>query len=66
MLENDRWICHVCKSVREDSEISVHTFEIRDFECGTRNVRYCNDRPSCYDGALALQASLNYTYKTNG
>lgn len=48
----DTWICHVCGKERPDERISVystkklyHGVEIQE------NVRYCNDRPSCVEGA---------------
>jgi hypothetical protein len=52
------WQCHVCGDLREDSKISVFTRDVsQDAEPklppGTMkiNVRYCNDRPKCIDGA---------------
>ena len=49
MLE---WKCHICKEKRPDSKISVHA---RPVKVGgitvTQNVRYCNDRPACVEGA---------------
>ena len=45
------WECHVCHDVRPDDKISVHK-EQRDIV--EVNVRYCNDRPECRQGAPAV------------
>lgn len=50
------WTCHICGDERPDAKISVHK---RDTSAeyglpeGTtqENVRYCNDRPACVEGA---------------
>lgn len=47
------WRCHVCGELRPDEKISVHT-TMRNFGHGVMaesNVRYCNDKQSCIDGA---------------
>lgn len=47
------WTCHVCGEERPDRLISVFTRE-RMWPGGVRfreNVRYCNDRMTCQDGA---------------
>ena len=46
------WKCHVCGDVRPDSKISVYKTKksIGDVPV-TQNVRYCNDRQSCIEGA---------------
>lgn len=48
------WTCHVCGDLRPDAAISVLTTRRRlhgvEFE---ENVRYCNDRPACAEGAKA-------------
>lgn len=47
------WTCHVCGTERRDRYISVFTREYI-LQCGIRvreNVRYCNDRVACSDGA---------------
>lgn len=55
-----KWKCHVCGSTRPDAQISVHKSDI-GVEKGlppgvmTQNVRYCNDRPSCQQGALTFR-----------
>ena len=46
------WTCHVCGAVRPDAKISVLTKQRMmgrvPFE---ENVRYCNDRAECIEGA---------------
>lgn len=47
------WTCHVCGEERPDDLISVHKTTTVT-ERGIRiqqNVRYCNDSPSCAEGA---------------
>lgn len=47
------WTCHVCHAERPDERISVHR-KSTVTEGGIRiqqNVRYCNDRPTCVEGA---------------
>lgn len=48
------WTCHICKEARPDRYISVVTkpFKFPDSEVTiTENVRYCNDRSECIEGA---------------
>jgi hypothetical protein len=49
----DGWTCHVCGDYRPDSAISVYSSTI--MLAGNipmqQNVRYCNDRPACQEGA---------------
>lgn len=53
------WVCHVCKDERPDRFISVFTSNVTPAgPDGTpvswevrQNVRYCNDRAACIDGA---------------
>ena len=52
----DSWTCHVCGDERPDALISVHKTDRSEefgFPSGTwvENVRYCNDRPACIEGA---------------
>ena len=51
-MNNLTWTCHICKEERPDDKISVFK---RDLNLRgiiiTENVRYCNDRPACIDGA---------------
>lgn len=47
------WACHVCGELRPDHLISVHS-RTKVLEGGVEfqeNVRYCNDRQKCRDGA---------------
>lgn len=47
------WTCHVCGDERPDDKISVFS-RPRDFGHGIvaqENIRYCNDRASCIEGA---------------
>lgn len=52
-LRMDGWTCHICSDYRPDAMISVYSYPIPGFPPGTatRNVRYCNDRPACLEGA---------------
>lgn len=49
------WTCKVCGEERPDEFISVFTRDISPKEMpeGTikENVRHCNDRPACTEGA---------------
>ena len=57
------WTCHVCGDRRPDDKVSVHSRkgvmgpDGRMYPLGTsgveltENVRYCNDRPACSEGA---------------
>lgn len=48
------WTCHVCGEERPDDKISVFksTVEMKGVRIPiTQNVRYCNDRQSCIEGA---------------
>ena len=47
------WTCHVCGEDRPDAMISVfsRTVMIGKIEA-QENVRYCNDRPACVEGAV--------------
>lgn len=50
------WECHVCGDTRPDDKISVFTKDLskeRGLPEGTfkQNIRYCNDRKSCIEGA---------------
>jgi hypothetical protein len=54
-MENLTWRCDICHETRPDAQISVHKVDIGPprFPPGiaTRNVKYCNDRPACKEGA---------------
>ncbi len=46
------WSCHVCREERPDRFISVLTkAKIVAGALFQENVRYCNDRPECREGA---------------
>lgn len=53
------WSCHVCHEERPDAQISVHTNDL-SAEYGLppghvqENIRYCNDRQACIDGAPTI------------
>lgn len=49
----DKWICHICGEERPDAKISVLTrpLIINGRQCGEQNIRHCNDRPACIEGA---------------
>ena len=50
-FENLSWTCHICKEKRPDASISVRSTPliINGMECGSQNVRYCNDKQSCIE-----------------
>ena len=53
------WKCHVCGDTRADSEIDVHTTDLsKEFNLPDgsfkQNVRYCNDRLLCINGAKTV------------
>lgn len=53
MLKDITWTCHICGDERPDSKISVHSrTTVHGNVPITENIRYCNDRLSCYEGAL--------------
>ncbi|TET08652.1 hypothetical protein E3J84_05985 [Candidatus Aerophobetes bacterium] len=47
------WKCHICGEERPDAKISVWSkpFTIGGRLCGQQNIRYCNDRQQCIEGA---------------
>ena len=50
------WTCHICKKLRNDNEIAVHTEDIsliNGVRTGiiTQNIRYCIDNPECEKSA---------------
>lgn len=47
------WTCHICGEERPDDKISVTTHPLiyNGQRIGSQNVRYCNDRTSCAEGA---------------
>lgn len=52
MNDQLEWRCHVCQDIRPDALISVlsSSKSIGGVPV-TMNVRYCNDRPACIEGA---------------
>jgi hypothetical protein len=53
------WTCAVCREERPDAVISVEK-RVAVLEGGAQvgvNVKYCNDRQSCAQGAMALADS---------
>lgn len=52
MMISDTWTCHICGDERPDAAISVQ--KNKSVVAGVEvdnNVRYCNDRPACFDAA---------------
>ena len=49
----ETWKCHICGEERSDDKISVLSkpLVINGQLCGQQNIRYCNDRPACVEGA---------------
>ena len=51
----DTWKCHICGEERPDEKISVLSKPImingQVVPGGEQNIRYCNDRPVCIEGA---------------
>lgn len=47
------WKCHICGEERPDDKISVLSkpLVINGEARGQQNIRYCNDRPACVEGA---------------
>ncbi len=54
-LERLTWKCHVCGEERPDDKISVLSKPLiingQVVLGGEQNIRYCNDRPACIEGA---------------
>lgn len=50
------WTCHVCGNERPDDKISVYSTDVALGPVKARqNVRYCNDRPECVEGAKHVE-----------
>jgi len=47
----ETWYCDVCKRERPDKYISVVTYPVRNLPNAQRNLKYCNDKPLCYERA---------------
>ena len=50
------WACHICGDVRPDAQISVLNKPLffHNAVVGSENVRYCNDRAACLEGAKSF------------
>jgi hypothetical protein len=49
------WTCHVCGELRPDDKIGVYSRVSTRFGVElTENVRYCNDKPDCFEKAKAV------------
>lgn len=55
-MEDLTWKCEICGEERPDAKISVLTYKLKALEPvdAQRNVKYCNDKESCYLGAVKL------------
>lgn len=49
---NIKWTCHICGRMRDDDDISVHTYLLKNLPGAERNIRYCNDSADCYNKAV--------------
>ena len=51
----DTWGCHICGEERPDDKISVEIKPLiingQVVPGGEQNIRYCNDRHTCIEGA---------------
>lgn len=58
----DTWKCHICKEERPDDKISVLSkpLLVNGQPCGEQNIRYCNDRPACLEGAKSFSFISGY------
>lgn len=59
------WMCHICKEERPDHLISVLRKPLRTVDgvlsrTISENVRYCNDKPSCAQGARTFSFVRNW------
>ncbi len=52
MFESLSWVCHICEEERPDHKISVLSKPMNiPGIVAAQNVRYCNDRSECIEGA---------------
>ena len=49
---NLTWNCQICGKERPDEKISVLTYPMKDLPSAEVNIKYCNDNPKCWEGAL--------------
>lgn len=59
------WTCHICKDERPDAMISVYRKPLVGANgvpsrVISENVRYCNDRPECREGASTFSFIRNW------
>lgn len=56
------WKCHICNEERPDDKISVLSkpLLVNGLPCGEQNIRYCNDRPACLEGAKSFSFISGY------
>ena len=47
------WTCHICGDTKPDDKIGVLSkpLKVGGNVVGKKNIRYCNDRQKCIDGA---------------
>ena len=45
------WKCEICGEERNDEDIDVLTYLLKDIPGAERNVKYCNDKTECKEGA---------------
>lgn len=46
------WRCDICHDERPDANIHVITYVLSDLPGAERNLKYCEDRPTCVEGAI--------------
>ncbi|MFA5394999.1 MAG: hypothetical protein WC346_03170 [Methanogenium sp.] len=44
---NEKWSCHICGKMRDDEDIEVLTYLLKDLPGAERNIRYCRDNEEC-------------------
>ncbi len=49
------WTCHICKKERDDEDIEVLTYPMKNIPNAERNVRYCSDNPDCFSSAQEMR-----------
>lgn len=64
----DTWKCHICGEERPDDKISVVSkpLIINGKPVGNQNIRYCNDRPACIEGAKEFSFSKAKERRNDG
>ena len=51
-LSHLKWTCELCRRLRDDKDISVLTYPLKNLPYGERNLKYCNDSKDCWEKAL--------------